>query len=89
MVERFFAWLQDTFQKFKDLLQNPKGKLTRGQYAKLADVFGKMAVKLTDADGKKIFRYNTRTHNLELGDVGKLKVNGRSGKKHKIQETFS
>ena len=25
----------------------------------------------------------------ELGDVGKLKVNGRSGKKHKIQETFS
>ncbi|MBQ9488274.1 MAG: hypothetical protein IJU91_10845, partial [Selenomonadaceae bacterium] len=68
LVQRFLAWLKDTFQKFKDLFQNPKGKLTRGQYAKLADTFGKMAAKLTDADGNKIFRYNTRTHNLELAN---------------------
>ena len=68
LLERFFAWLKDTFQKFKDMFQNPKGKLTRGQYAKMADVFGKMAVKLTDAESNKIFRYNTRTHNLELAN---------------------
>ena len=57
LIERFFAWLKDTFQKFKNMFKNPKGKLTRGQYAKMADVFGKMAVKLTDAEGNKIFRY--------------------------------
>ncbi len=68
LIQRFFAWLKDTFQKFKDIFQNPKGKLTRGQYAKMADVFGKMATTLTDADGKKIFRYNNRTHNLELAN---------------------
>ena len=68
LVERFFAWLQDTLQKFKDFLQNPKGKLTRGQYSKMADAFGKMAVKLKDADGNSVFRYNKRTHNLELAN---------------------
>ena len=74
LVQRFLAWLKDTFQKFKDLFQNPKGKLTRGQYAKLADTFGKMAAKLTDADGNKIFRYNTRTHNLELANGESLET---------------
>ncbi|MBQ7629499.1 MAG: class I SAM-dependent methyltransferase, partial [Selenomonadaceae bacterium] len=68
LVERFFAWLKDTLQKFKDIFNNPKGKLTRAQYARMADTFGKMAVKLKDADGNKIFRYNTRTHNLELAN---------------------
>ncbi len=34
----------------------------------MADVFGKMAVKLTGGKGKKIFRYNTWKHNLELAD---------------------
>ena len=62
LIQRFFSWLQDTFHKFKDFLQNPDGNITRGQYAKMADAFGKMAVKLKDSDGNKIFRFNRSTH---------------------------
>ena len=68
LVQRVIQWLKDTMNKFIDHFRNPQGKLTTEQATRLADEFGRIARNLTDQNGNKIFRYNSRTHNIELAD---------------------
>ena len=68
LIERVIQWLKDTMNKFIDHFRNPSGKLTTKQAQALADEFGKIAKDLVDPNGDKIFRYNNRTHNIELAD---------------------
>ena len=68
LIERVVQWLKDTMNKFIDHFRNPDGKLTTNQSIALADEFGKIAKDLVDPNGQKIFRYNRRTHNIELAD---------------------
>ena len=68
LVERVVQWLKDTMNKFIDHFRNPQGKLTTNQSIALADEFGQIANKLVDQNGQKIFRYNRRTHTIELAD---------------------
>ena len=65
LVERVVQWLKDTMNKFIEFFHNPQGKLTTKQAQALADEFGKIATRLVDPNGERIFRYNRRTHNLE------------------------
>ena len=65
LVERVVQWLKDTKNKFIEFFHNPQGKLTTKQKQALADEFGKIATRLVDPNGERIFRYNRRTHNLE------------------------
>ena len=68
LIERVVQWLKDTLTKFIDHFRNPQGKLTTNQSIALADEFGQIANKLVDQNGRKIFRYNRRTHTIELAD---------------------
>ena len=68
LIERVVQWLKDTMNKFIDHFRNPDGKFTTEQSIRLADEFGKIASRLVDQNGQKIFRYNRRTHNIELAD---------------------
>ncbi|MBR3049994.1 MAG: hypothetical protein IKG61_00905, partial [Selenomonadaceae bacterium] len=68
LIERVVQWLKDTMNKFIDHFRNPQGKLTTEQATRLADEFGRIAKDLVDPNGQKIFRYNRRTHNIELAD---------------------
>lgn len=68
LIERVVQWLKDTMNKFIDHFRNPSGKLTTKQAQALADEFGKTAESWIDENGQKIFRYNRRTHNIELAD---------------------
>ena len=68
LIQRVIQWLQDTMKKFVDYLRNPQGKLTTAQAQALADEFGKIANGLVDSNGEQLFRYNRRTHNIELAD---------------------
>ncbi|MBR4382508.1 MAG: hypothetical protein IKP64_03020, partial [Selenomonadaceae bacterium] len=66
LIERVIAWLQDLMSKFREYFQNPKGKLTREQAQRMANEFGRMAKTIVNRDGKPIFRYNNKTHSVEL-----------------------
>ena len=66
LIERVIAWLQDLMSKFREYFQNPKGKLTREQAQRMANEFGRMAKTIVNRDGKAIFRYNNKTHSVEL-----------------------
>ncbi|MBR0288358.1 MAG: hypothetical protein IJQ82_05210, partial [Selenomonadaceae bacterium] len=68
LIDRVVQWLKDTMNKFIDHFKNPDGKLTTNQSIALADEFGRIAKDLVDPNGDKIFRYNRRTHNIELAD---------------------
>ena len=46
--------------------------MTTEQRAKMYDAFGKIARQIEDKNGNKIFRYNNRTHEVELADGRKL-----------------
>lgn len=65
LVERVVQWLKDTMNKFIEFFHNPQGKLTTKQKQTLSDEFGKIATRLVDPNGERIFHYNRRTHNLE------------------------
>lgn len=68
LIQRAIQWLEDTLNKFIDYFRNPQGKLTTEQATRLADEFGRIARNLVDNNGNKIFRYNNRTHNIEVID---------------------
>lgn len=68
LVERVVQWLKDTMNKFIEFFHNPQGKLTTKQKQALSDEFGKIASRLVDPNGERIFRHNRRTHNIELAD---------------------
>lgn len=68
LIERVIQWFKDTLNKFIDHFRNPQGKLTTAQAQALASEFGRIANQLKDANGNQIFRYNRRTHNVELAN---------------------
>ena len=72
LIQRVVQWLKDTMNKFIAHFRNPDGKLTTNQSIALADEFGRIAKDLVDPNGQKIFRYNRRTHDIELAD-GRIK----------------
>lgn len=68
LIQRVIQWLQDTMKRFIEHFRNPQGKFTTAQSQALADEFGEIAKDLVDPNGEQIFRYNRRTHNVELAN---------------------
>jgi len=65
--------------------------LTTEQRAKMYDAFGKIARQIEDKNGDKIFRYNNRTHEVELADGRKLpetKKDATEGDRHEIASGY-
>ena len=94
LIERVIQWLKDTMNKFIDHFRNPSGKLTTKQAQALADEFGRIAKDLVDPNGDKIFRYNRRTHNIELADGRNLSETTldemtRKGERHPAKYSFA
>ena len=68
LAERLVAWLKDMLDRFTDTFHKPTMGLTTDQRNKMYEEFGAMARELVDGEGNKIFRYNSRTHALDLAD---------------------
>ena len=68
LVQRIISWLKSVSDKFTDFFNTPKHGLTREQKNKMYDALGKMARSIVDDKGNAIFRYNSRTKNIELAN---------------------
>lgn len=86
LIERVVQWLKDTLNQFIEYFHNPQGKLTTTQAQAFASEFGRVCDKLVDENGKKIFRYNRRTGNIETRD--RRRIESRTDFVDK-QETFA
>ena len=80
LIQRIISWAKTTLDRFTDWFNRKELGLTNAQRDRMKDVFGKGVRQITDGNGNKIFRYNNRTHEIELVDGRKLPTVQKSGK---------
>lgn len=80
LIQRIISWAKTTLDRFTDWFNRKEFGLTNAQRDRMKDVFGKGVRQITDGNGNKIFRYNNRTHEIELVDGSKLPTVQNSAK---------